>query len=105
MAVAGTDIWINFWGLHHDEKLWHKPGIFDPSRFLDDTGHMVPADHPNRMNLLPFGAGSRICVGKVVSRVISYFFCSKFINSLLFVFRFCIFKFKVSFLKQRLNGH
>ena len=66
-----TQIFCNLWAMHHDEKLWDEPFTFKPERFLDSDGELVPADHPNRKNLLPFGAGQRVCVGEVfaVSRM------------------------------------
>ena len=60
-----TEIWTNLWSLHHDEKLWDEPFTFKPERFLDAGGQLVPADHPNRRNTMPFGAGLRVCVGEV----------------------------------------
>ena len=63
-----TEVWINFWALHHDDKLWDKPFSFKPERFLDAEGQLVPADHPSRRNTMPFGAGHRVCVGEVFAR-------------------------------------
>ena len=60
-----TEIWVNLWAMHHDEKLWDEPFTFKPERFLDSNGQLVPADHPNRRNVMPFGAGHRVCVGEV----------------------------------------
>ena len=60
-----TEIWVNLWAMHHDEKLWNEPFTFKPKRFLDTNGQLVPADHPNRRNVMPFGAGHRVCVGEV----------------------------------------
>jgi hypothetical protein len=62
---ANTQIWLNLWAMHHDEKHWDEPFEFRPERFLDDSGDLVLADHPNRRHLLPFSAGSRVCVGEV----------------------------------------
>ena len=59
------EVLVNLWGLHHDEKLWDEPFTFRPDRFLDADGQLVLADHPNRKNVLPFGAGQRVCVGEV----------------------------------------
>ena len=61
----GTNILPNVWSLHHDEKFWGDPWQFRPERFLDDQGTVLPADHENRKHLIPFGAGSRVCVGEV----------------------------------------
>ncbi len=54
----------NTWALHHDEKLWGDPYVFRPERFLDEHGNLLPADHPTRKQLLPFGAGPRVCLGE-----------------------------------------
>ena len=62
-----TDVLVNLWNLHHDEKLWDEPFAFKPERFLDVDGQLVPADHPNRKNTMPFGAGHRVCVGEVLA--------------------------------------
>jgi cytochrome P450 len=51
--------------LHRDEKFWGDPLVFRPERFLDEAGNLVPADHPTRKHLMPFGAGVRECVGEV----------------------------------------
>ena len=60
-----TQVWVNLWAMHHDEKLWDEPFTFKPERFLDADGQLVPADHPNRRNIMPFSAGHRVCVGEV----------------------------------------
>ena len=62
-----TEVWVNLWALHHDEKLWDEPFTFKPERFLDADGKLVPADHPNRKNTMPFSAGYRVCVGEVLA--------------------------------------
>jgi cytochrome P450 len=59
-----TSVITNLWGLHHDETFWEHPYGFFPERFLDLTGKLIPADHPNRKRLLHFGAGPRMCVGE-----------------------------------------
>jgi cytochrome P450 len=51
--------------LHRDEAFWGDPDVFRPERFLDDAGKLLPADHPRRKRLMPFGAGSRVCVGEI----------------------------------------
>ncbi len=59
-----TLIFTNLWALHHNPDVWGDPERFRPERFLDDGGHLVPADHIYRKNLMPFGAGTRVCVGE-----------------------------------------
>ena len=57
----------NLWGLHHDPDFWDEPYSFIPERFIDTDGNMVPADHPNRKHLIPFGAGPRVCLGEAMA--------------------------------------
>ena len=45
------------WVLHRHRKLWDRPEVFDPTRFLPGA----PAI--DRFAYLPFGAGPRICIG------------------------------------------
>ena len=42
--------------LHRHERLWDRPSVFDPLRFL--SGQQAP-----RFAYLPFGAGPRTCIG------------------------------------------
>ncbi|KAJ8309271.1 hypothetical protein KUTeg_014145 [Tegillarca granosa] len=37
---------------------------FDPERFLDNDGHILPHDSEPMRNLLPFGLGKRSCIGE-----------------------------------------
>ncbi len=59
-----TLLFTNLWALHHNPDVWGDPNRFRSERFLDDDGHLVPADHIYRKNLMPFGAGTRVCVGE-----------------------------------------
>jgi unspecific monooxygenase len=51
----GSLIMISPWVLHRHVRLWEKPEVFMPSRFL--------RDEPPRFSFMPFGAGPRVCVG------------------------------------------
>ena len=62
-----TTVNTNLWALHHDPDLWTEPYSFIPERFLDANGDMVTADHPNRRHLMPFGAGTRVCLGEAMA--------------------------------------
>ncbi|CAH1794024.1 unnamed protein product, partial [Owenia fusiformis] len=55
-----TQIWMNLFGLHHDERHFADPWIFKPERFLDKNGDVIPVDQ--RKMLMPFGAGRRVCI-------------------------------------------
>jgi cytochrome P450 len=54
----GTLIVIAPYVLHRHRRLWHRPDVFDPSRFLDPAKAEIP-----RFAYLPFGAGPRTCIG------------------------------------------
>lgn len=63
-----TMVIMNIWGIHHDEKSWKDPYLFNPERFL----------HPNpneRYSYLPFGIGSRVCLGSVIAKMEMFLFC------------------------------
>jgi cytochrome P450 len=54
----GSSILIPIHALHHDERFWPAPEVFDPTRFLPENAHH------HRCSYLPFGAGRRVCAGK-----------------------------------------
>ena len=72
----GTVIVTNLWSMHHDEKLWGDPWTFRPGRYLTEDGQLVPPDHPNRVHLLSFGAGLRVCVAEQFASRRLFFFLS-----------------------------
>ncbi|XP_061982114.1 dimethylnonatriene synthase-like [Populus nigra] len=55
----GTRVMVNVWTIGRDASIWEKPHEFCPERFIgksiDVKGH--------NFELLPFGAGRRMCVG------------------------------------------
>ncbi|ELV11655.1 steroid 17-alpha-hydroxylase/17,20 lyase [Tupaia chinensis] len=61
----GTQVVVNLWALHHDEKEWQQPEQFMPERFLDPTGNQLISP---TLSYLPFGAGPRSCVGESLAR-------------------------------------
>jgi cytochrome P450 len=54
----GTLVVIAPYILHRHRRLWDRPDIFDPSRFLEPAKAKIP-----RFAYLPFGAGPRTCIG------------------------------------------
>ncbi|GLU05700.1 hypothetical protein SLE2022_227830 [Rubroshorea leprosula] len=50
---------INIWAIHRDPSIWEMPNCFIPERFLGSEIDVKGRD----FELLPFGAGRRICPG------------------------------------------
>jgi cytochrome P450 len=55
----GTTVLVPIHLVHHDERWWPDPEVFDPARFLGDAAKERP-----RSAYLPFGGGRRICIGQ-----------------------------------------
>lgn len=55
---AGTQVLLNFYGLHRDPRAYPEPGRFDPDRWLDPDPELL------RGNYLPFGLGPHACIGE-----------------------------------------
>ncbi len=54
----GATVVIPIYTMHHDERFWPDPEVFDPTRFLPEN---VRGRH--RSAYVPFGGGRRICIG------------------------------------------
>jgi cytochrome P450 len=60
----GSTILIPIHTLHHDERFWPDPEVFDPERFMPEN-----ANHHHRSAYLPFGGGRRVCAGKAFALI------------------------------------
>jgi cytochrome P450 len=56
--AAGDIVSIWPWLLHRHQALWNDPDVFEPARFAGEA-----ARTRHRFQYLPFGGGSRVCVG------------------------------------------
>lgn len=53
-----TEVVTSPWVLHRHNKLWERPTVFEPERFMGARGEAI-----DRYAYIPFGAGPRICIG------------------------------------------
>jgi vitamin D 25-hydroxylase len=55
----GSTVMSSLYHVMHDPHLFKNPYIFDPTRFIDESGKFVPNE-----NVIPFGVGKRYCLGQ-----------------------------------------
>ncbi|XP_047325114.1 cytochrome P450 CYP82D47-like [Impatiens glandulifera] len=60
-VAAGTRLFLNLWKLQRDPKIWSEPLEFRPERFM--TTHSNTDVRGQSFELIPFGAGRRVCPG------------------------------------------
>ncbi|CAH1801461.1 unnamed protein product, partial [Owenia fusiformis] len=76
----GTQVWMNIWALHHDEKYFDEPYEFKVERFLDEEGNLLPGNE--RKSFLPFGVGKRECLGEAMAKVRMFLFVTSLLQKL-----------------------
>eukprot|EP00253_Pinus_taeda_P007022 PITA_07022 len=54
---------VNVWGMGRDAQIWKEPLNFVPERFIDDEMCSHVDYRGQHFELIPFGAGTRMCVG------------------------------------------
>ncbi|EJT98920.1 cytochrome P450, partial [Dacryopinax primogenitus] len=60
----GTVFFDNIWGQTRDPLVYPNSEVFNPTRFLDKSGKLLPVTPDTRLDLLGFGHGRRVCPGK-----------------------------------------
>ncbi|KAL6549683.1 hypothetical protein OROMI_020171 [Orobanche minor] len=75
--AAGTQIMISAWTISRDPALWENPEDFKPERFLD-TSIDYKGQH---FELIPFGAGRRICPGVSFAVAVSELALAKLVHA------------------------
>ncbi|KAJ3673846.1 hypothetical protein LUZ60_005838 [Juncus effusus] len=61
--AKNTTLLVNVWAISKDPAVWKDPLKFDPARFLPGGSHEHADVKGNDFELIPFGAGRRICAG------------------------------------------
>ncbi|HET8659568.1 MAG TPA: cytochrome P450 [Micromonosporaceae bacterium] len=56
---AGASVFFSPYAMHRDPCVFAEPDVFDPDRWADERAKQVP-----RPAFVPFGAGSRQCIGE-----------------------------------------
>ena len=59
----GTTLLVNVWAISRDPNTWHDPLEFRPERFLPGGDHAGADVKGTDFDIIPFGAGRRICAG------------------------------------------
>eukprot|EP01018_Ginkgo_biloba_P008366 Gb_09401 [translate_table: standard] len=59
VVPENTQVFVNIWGIGRDPLVWKQPLDFIPDRFLECNIDYRGQD----FELIPFGAGRRICIG------------------------------------------
>ncbi|XP_046858737.1 steroid 17-alpha-hydroxylase/17,20 lyase-like [Xenia sp. Carnegie-2017] len=64
-----TTVIVNAFAIHNDARTWHDPHVFRPARFLNSCGNYST---PPPFSTLPFSAGSRVCVGETLAKMVVF---------------------------------
>ena len=60
-----TIVFVNLWSVHHDPEAWKDPDVFNPKRFLDESGQLI--DPKFFGSFMPFSGGRRKCPGEALA--------------------------------------
>lgn len=77
---ANTRLLINIWGIGRDPNVWERPLEFDPERFISGKGAKIEPNGSD-FELIPFGAGRRICAGKQAGMMFLQYFLGALVHT------------------------
>ncbi|KAJ7964976.1 Flavonoid 3',5'-hydroxylase [Quillaja saponaria] len=75
-----TRLSVNIWGIGRDPDVWEKPLDFNPDRFLSGKNAKIDP-RGNDFELIPFGAGRRICAGTRMGIVLVEYILGTLVHS------------------------
>nr|CAB3500714.1 unnamed protein product [Digitaria exilis] len=78
---ANTRLLINIWAVGRDPATWEAPLEFRPERFLPGGAAEKVDPMGNFFELIPFGAGRRICAGKLAGMVFVQYFLGTLVHA------------------------
>ena len=77
VVPKNAQVLVNLWAIGRDPKVWKNPEVFSPERFLESN-----IDYKGRdFELLPFGAGRRICPGLTLAYRMLNLMMANFLHS------------------------
>ena len=65
MVPRNAVVLVNIWAIGRDSRIWGNPDAFEPERFLNEN--IVMDVKGQDFELIPFGAGRRICPGQALA--------------------------------------
>ena len=71
---------MNIWGIGRDPQVWANPLDFKPERFLSGKNAKIDP-RGNDFELIPFGAGRRICAGTRMGIVLVEYILGTLVHS------------------------
>ncbi|XP_070806339.1 cytochrome P450 1B1 isoform X1 [Pituophis catenifer annectens] len=72
-----TVVFINQWSVNHDPVKWPAPEVFNPARFLDESGFL---NKDLASSVLIFSVGKRRCIGEELSKVQLFLFTAVLVH-------------------------
>ena len=67
LLPADTTVVLNAYAVHHDANYWKDGDKFEPNRWID-----AEESRASQESYMPFGIGSRVCLGQEMSRAIIF---------------------------------
>ncbi|GKV26280.1 hypothetical protein SLEP1_g35613 [Rubroshorea leprosula] len=77
---AKTRLSVNIWAIGRDPDVWENPLDFTPERFLTEKNKKIDP-RGNDFELIPFGAGRRICAGTRMGIVLVEYILGTLVHS------------------------